>query len=69
MNTLELAESMSGDTVNWVKDTAKRIDKVIAGSIIIKEENKYRNRLFYLIKPLSFWYPAKSAKVTRGLAK
>ncbi len=48
MNTLELAESMSGDTVNWMKDTAKRIDKVIAGSIIIKEENKYRNRFLWI---------------------
>jgi len=48
MNTVQLGETMDGKTVNWMQSTAKRIDKVIAGSIIIKDGDVYRNRFLWV---------------------
>ncbi len=45
MNTKNLAEEMDGPTVQWMKSQAKNIDKYIVGSIIIKENNHWFNRL------------------------
>lgn len=48
MNVDEVAETMSGDTVNWMKKTAKETDCAIAGSIIIKEKENFYNRLIFM---------------------
>lgn len=48
MNTIEMGESMDGLTLNWMKFKAKGINKVIAGSLIIKEDNKYKNRFLFV---------------------
>jgi len=48
MNVLELAEAMDGNTVDWMKKTAKDLNKIIAGSIIIKEGKDYRNRFLWI---------------------
>lgn len=44
MNT-DLAEDMNGKTVNWMKEIAKEIQSCVIGSVIIKENNKYFNRI------------------------
>jgi omega-amidase len=41
------AETMIGETVQWMLQTAKEIGSVITGSIIIKEGEKYYNRLIW----------------------
>ena len=43
------AETMDGETVDWMKNMA--IDKkiIITGSIIIKEEDKFYNRLIWML--------------------
>jgi len=48
MNIEQLAESMDGETVKWMQEKAKSLNIVIAGSIIIKEDNKSRNRFLWV---------------------
>ena len=44
MNSLELAEPMDGKSFQWMKEQAEKLNKIIIGSIIIKEEKNYYNR-------------------------
>ncbi|MEJ6979272.1 amidohydrolase [Pedobacter sp. P351] len=48
MNTVELAEEMNGLTMQWMLQQAKRFESVVTGSLIIKEKNKYYNRLIWM---------------------
>jgi predicted amidohydrolase len=41
------AETMSSETVKWMLHTAKEKDAVLTGSVIIKEGEKYYNRLIW----------------------
>lgn len=45
MNPSSLAETMDGETVKWMKQIAIDNDCLIIGSLIIKENNNYYNRL------------------------
>ena len=47
MNSKELAEQMNGTTVKWMLNMALTKNCAIAGSIIIKEEGNYYNRLIW----------------------
>ena len=47
MNT-SVAESMSGGTVEWLKQEAQRKKCIITGSLLIHEAGKYFNRLFWM---------------------
>lgn len=48
MNALQLAEPMGGKTMKWMQKITKQYDCVLTGSIIIKEENKFYNRLIWM---------------------
>ena len=48
MSTAELAESMTGQTVQWMKDIAQQYQATITGSCIIKEAENYYNRLLWV---------------------
>ena len=48
MNADELAEPMDGKTMKWMHQTASQYDCVVTGSIIIKENEKYYNRLIWM---------------------
>jgi omega-amidase len=48
MNAENLAETMEGKTLSWMRKKAEEKQCVITGSIIIKEENKYFNRLVWM---------------------
>lgn len=48
MNTLSLAESMSGETMNWLKEMSINTGKHITGSFIAKENGNYFNRLIWM---------------------
>jgi predicted amidohydrolase len=43
------AESMEGETVEWMKNIAAEKRIVLTGSIIIKEEEKFYNRLIWML--------------------
>ena len=44
MNTIELAETMDGQTVFWMKTLAKLKSCVVSGTLIIQENGKFYNR-------------------------
>lgn len=48
MNASKVVESMDGITVNWMLKLAKENQLAIAGSIIIKENNQFFNRLLFV---------------------
>lgn len=48
MNANEIAESMSGETISWMVNISKEKDIAITGSLIIKENNNYFNRLIFV---------------------
>jgi omega-amidase len=48
MKAEALAEEMDGKTMAWLKQTAYKYDCVITGSLIIKEEGKYFNRMIWM---------------------
>ncbi len=43
------AESMQGETVQWMKRMAQQKKAIITGSIIIQEEAHYYNRLIWML--------------------
>ena len=46
----ELAQSMDSETVKWLKETSKELNAAISGTAIIKENNNFYNRHFF-VKP------------------
>lgn len=46
----QLAETMEGDTVKWMKFQAQKAQAAICGSLIIFEDGKYHNR-FLFVRP------------------
>lgn len=49
MKPEQLAETMNGPTVEWMKQMAAQYRKIITGSIIIEEEGHYYNRLIWML--------------------
>jgi omega-amidase len=48
MNAEALGEAMDGKTMQWMQKTAQKFDCVVTGSIIIKENGKFYNRLLWV---------------------
>ena len=48
MNTVQLAETMDGPTVQWMADQAAKTEAVVAGSVIIQDRGDYFNRLIWM---------------------
>lgn len=48
MNSKELAESMDGLSVKWMKDKAQELNAVLVGSVIIEENSNFYNRLLWV---------------------
>lgn len=48
MNAAAMAESMNGNTVDWMKEQARKKNCVIAGSVIIDQDDLYFNRLIWM---------------------
>ncbi len=47
MESSKLAEKMDGETVTWMKAQARKKCAVVTGSLIIKEQENYYNRLIW----------------------
>ncbi|HLF63082.1 MAG TPA: amidohydrolase [Saprospiraceae bacterium] len=45
MQPEQVAQEMSGEAVSWMQDMAKELDAAIMGSLVIKEDQNYFNRL------------------------
>jgi len=48
MTPKPFAESMNGETIFWMQQKAKEFQAAIVGSIIIKEQNNYYNRMLFV---------------------
>ncbi len=48
MNAKDLAETMDGDSLLWMKKAAKWKEACLTGSLIIKEQSRYFNRMFFV---------------------
>src|SRR5690606_5007408 len=48
MNVEKCAEEMGGTTMKWMYAHAKKYDCVVVGSLIIKENSTYYNRLIWM---------------------
>ena len=48
MDPQNVAETMDGETINWLKITAEEKNCAITGSLIIQEDNKFYNRLVFV---------------------
>ncbi len=49
MKTEELAETMDGETLQWMKRVSRENNIIVTGSIIIEEEGNYYNRLIWML--------------------
>jgi omega-amidase len=49
MNPSAVAENPDGISVTWMKETAAAQDCAITGSLVIKEDGNYYNRLFFIL--------------------
>ncbi|WP_428231066.1 nitrilase family protein [Flavobacterium sp.] len=49
MNAHEVAETMEGETVLWLQSLAKQKNFAITGSLIIVENEKYYNRMLFVL--------------------
>lgn len=48
MNVEKCAETMSGQTMHWMFDISKKFECVVAGTLIIKEDDRYYNRFVWM---------------------
>jgi omega-amidase len=48
MNAAELAEDENGPTISWMREQALKHRKIIGGSIIFSENEKYYNRFIWM---------------------
>lgn len=48
MHPENVAETMSGETINWLKKNAKQKNCAITGSIVIEEDGNYYNRMVFV---------------------
>lgn len=67
MNVEKCAERMDGLTMQWMYNTSKNFDCVVAGTLIIEEEGKYYNRFVWMSPDGSFVHYDK--RHLFGLAK
>src|SRR5690554_6442209 len=49
MNAAEMAQDMEGEVVSWLEAKSTELDAAICGSAIIKEGDKYFNRMLYAV--------------------
>lgn len=54
MNAEALAEGAAGESLQWMQEVAHTKDAAVTGSIIVKEEGKFFNRLFFVYPDGSF---------------
>ncbi|MBS1509442.1 MAG: amidohydrolase [Bacteroidetes bacterium] len=51
-----LAETMEGETVEWMKMVSNRYNIILTGSAIIEDEGKYYNRLIWMLPNGQYGY-------------
>ncbi len=54
MDSVQLAETMTGESIHWMTRMARESGAVVAGSLIIEEDGHYYNRLIWMRPDGSF---------------
>lgn len=52
----QLAETMDGDTIHWMRSTAKQEGRIICGTVMIAEHSQFFNRLIWMLPNGQFHY-------------
>jgi predicted amidohydrolase len=55
MQPEKFAETMEGESVEWMRRIAVERKIIITGSLIIKEADKYHNRLIWMLPNGGLW--------------
>jgi len=55
MNSSGLAETMDGEGINWMRRIARQTNSAVVGSVIIKEDGQYYNRLVWMNPDASYY--------------
>ncbi len=56
MNPIQLAETMDGPTVTWMREMAKQYRKILTGSMIAEENGQHYNRLIWMLPNGQFYH-------------
>ncbi|KAF2331118.1 MULTISPECIES: amidohydrolase [Flavobacterium] len=56
MNASEVAETMQGETIEWMKLKAREKNAAITGSLVITENGEYYNRMLFVFPSGDFQY-------------
>jgi predicted amidohydrolase len=56
MNAADLAETMDGNTLSWMKRVSKENNIILTGSVIISEDNQFFNRLIWMLPNQTFGF-------------
>ncbi len=56
MNAEQLAETMDGETMDWMKRISREYRIILTGSIMIREDDKYFNRLIWMLPNGEYGY-------------
>src|SRR5690606_26741851 len=56
MNPAKLAETMDGETLQWMKKTAAEKRVILTGSLIISEKNNFYNRMIWMLPNGEYGY-------------
>ncbi|RZK80701.1 MAG: nitrilase family protein [Pedobacter sp.] len=54
MNAEALAEELNGKTMQWMQQTAVKYDCVVTGSLIIREDGNFYNRMIWMLPDGNF---------------
>ena len=66
LNSELLAEEMNGKTMDWMAEVARTYDCVVTGSIMIKENGNYYNRLIWMTPEREYTYYDKRHLFSMG---
>lgn len=78
MNSKALAEDGNSTSLKWMQKQAQRIEAAFTGSVIVKDQGEYRNRLYFVFpngdykiydKRHLFTYAAEDQSYTAGKEK
>lgn len=56
MNAAEMAEPSEGKTLKWMQKQSKKYNSAIVGSIIVEEDRKFYNRLYFVLPDGNFHF-------------
>lgn len=63
MKPKAVSETMQGETIQWMKEWAKKLDSALGGSLVIEENEKFYNRFIFITPEGSFLITTKDIRL------